>query len=364
MIGGGTDSFIGRMHVLGASLSGSFELVAGAFSNVRDQSLASGAAYGVDPSRCHADVADLIADEAGREDGVQAVAIATPNHLHLPAALQAINAGLHIISDKPATATLDEALRLRDALSGSASRYAVTYSYTAYPMVREARARIAAGQIGAVRKVVVTYLQGWLAAPLETSGNERAAWRTDPSRSGVGGAVTDIGVHAFNLAEFVLGDPVDAVLADLAACVPGRALDDDCNVLLRFANGARGALIASQVAFGERNSVSIQVFGDAGAVHWTFDRPEELKWVHPGGTEILTAMSPSLLTREPLPPGLGGGLVTPFTLLYRDFGKAIAGDDHILDGVLPGIEAGVRSLLFIDRVVQASADGAGWTPLR
>lgn len=361
MIGGGPGSFIGPIHQLGASIGAGIQLVAGVFSRDRERSLAAGAGYGVAPERCYADHAELFAREAARDDGIDLVAIATPNHLHLPVALAAIEAGVHIISDKPATATLAEALALRRALAGGNSLYALTYSYSAYPMIREARARVAAGDIGQVRKVVVTYVQGWLAAPLEKAGNDRAGWRTDPLRSGVGGASADIGVHAFHLAEYVTGERVSAVMADARALVPGRTLDDDCNVLLRFANGQSGVLVVSQVAFGERNGLSIKVYGERGALHWAYEQADMLEHVKAdGSTDIVRPMSPGLRTRTPLPAGIGNGLIVPFAVIYHDFAAAIAGETDRIGSVLPGIDEGVRSMDFIETAVVGSAAGQGW----
>lgn len=362
MLGGGVGSFIGNIHRMGAQLAG-IDLVAGIFSSDPDRNHAAGLQYGVDPQRCYDSVEAMIAAERARADGIEMVAIATPNHLHLPAALSAIDAGLDVISDKPATATLAEALTLRGALTGSGRTYALTFSYVGYPMVREARARIAAGEIGAIRKMVVTYSQGWMAAPLEQAGNRRAGWRTDPAQSGVGGCIADIGVHAFNLAEYISGQSVVELMPELSSFVADRVLDDDCNVLLRFDGGAVGLLLASQIAFGERNALSFQVYGDKGALHWAFDQADLLKLVRGGEAFTLTPMSPGLLTAAPLPPGIGNGLIAPFAVLYRDFAAACAGKDGLIDDALPGIEAGVRSMRFIETAVASSAAGKGWTRL-
>lgn len=364
MVGGGVGSFIGSLHWLGAQLSGRIEPVAGAFSSDPTRSRLAAENFGVAAERCYSSHEAMFEAERARDDGIDLVAIATPNHLHLPVALSAIDSGLHIISDKPATATLTEALTLRNALATSRSRYALTFSYTGFPMIREARARVANGEIGRIRKVVATYSQGWLSSSLEQTGNARAAWRTDPERSGVGGCSADVGVHAFSLAEFVSGEKVTTILPDLNSFGGGRALDDDCNVLLRFNNGAAGALISSQVAFGDRNRVSLQVYGDAGAIDWSFEQPEVLKLTKANGVvEQLSPLSPGLLTREPLMPGLGAGLMAPFVIQYRDFARAIDGDADIIDRVLPGIEAGVRSMRFVERAVTGSAARSGWIAL-
>lgn len=360
MVGGGPGSFIGGIHRLGAQIAG-IDLVAGVFSTNRDKSLDAAMGYGVAPDRCYPSSEALFAAESERQDGIDMVAIATPNHLHLPVALQAIAAGVDIISDKPATATLAEVLLLRDALAKGDSHYALTFTYGAYPMVREARARIAAGEIGTVRKTIITYAQGSLAGPARPDAAR--SWRTDPTQAGVGGCVSDIGTHAFNLAEYVTGAPVTAICADLGSQSDERMLDDDCTVLLRFGNGGRGALIASQIAFGERNALSFQIYGDRGALHWHFDQADMLRLVRGGDTNLLTPGSAGLLAVTPVPRGIGNGLIAPFAILYRDFAEACAGKPELIDSVLPDIEAGVRSMRFVERAVASSAVGAGWVTL-
>ena len=364
MAGGGIGSFIGPMHHLGAHLSGGFELVAGAFSGNLERSRAAGAQYGVAPDRCYSGHDEMIAAERNQPEGIEVLAIATPNHLHFPAAMAALEAGLHVMSDKPATATLAEAEALQAAVADSDSAYALTFTYSGFPIIREARARIAAGMIGKVRKVVVAFSQGWLAAPLEQAGNPRAAWRMDPARSGVGGCISDIGTHAFHLAEYVTGDAVSEIVADVTTHVPGRALDDDANILMQFAGGASGVLASSQVAVGERLGFTLKVFGETGAMHWDAEAPETLRFVgSDGAVSLLSPMSPGLLVREPLPPGFGGSILAGFAVQYRDFAKAICGERGLIGDVLPGIEAGVRTMRFVETAVSASAARAGWTVL-
>lgn len=364
MVGGGTGSFIGPLHQLGAELSGQIELVAGVFNSDPERSRGAAERFGVPLDRCYDSFEHMFEAERLRDEGIDLVAIATPNHLHLPVALKALSCGIHVMSDKPATASLAEAITLREALRGTDCLYALTFSYTGFPMVREARARVANGEIGRVRKVIATYSQGWLSSALEQTGNVRAAWRTNPALSGAGGCSMDLGVHAFSLAEYITGDTVMEILADLNRLVPGRTLDDDCNVLWHFTGGAVGVLSSSQIAFGERNSVSIQVYGDAGAIHWSVEQADVLKLTQAGGAiELLSPMSPGLLTREPVMPGLGNGMVLPFMIQYRDFAKAIGGDAEIIDRVLPGIETGVRTMRFVDRAVASSAGRSGWVSL-
>jgi predicted dehydrogenase len=364
MVGGGPGSFIGPLHRLGAQLSERVELVAGVFSRTPERSRAAAAAFGVNPDRCYPTFDAMFAAERSAANGIDLVAIAAPNHLHLPIALEALACGIHVISDKPATANLAEALALREALGKTALIYAVTFSYTGYPMIREARARVLNGEIGRVRKVNVTYSQGWLSSALERSGNERAAWRTNPVLSGIGGCISDLGVHAFNLAEYVTADTVKEILPDLNNVVPGRELDDDCNVLLHFSGGAVGVLSASQVAFGERNALSIQVYGDAGAIHWSFDQADALRLVRTNGAaQTLNPSSLDLLVREPVIPGLGNGLTVPFMIQYRDFARAIDGTAGIIDGTLPGIDAAVRSMCFVERAARSRGQRSDWISL-
>lgn len=363
LVGGGPGSFIGAVHRTAAELDGRIRLVAGAFSSDADRSRAAAAGYGIDPARAYPDLATMLAREAERPDGIRMATIATPNHLHLDQARAALHAGIAVMSDKPATATLDEALALRDVVAASDAPYRLTFTYTGYPMVREARARIAAGEIGAVRKVVVEYFQGWLSDRVEDSGNRQAAWRVDPARAGLGGCIGDIGVHAFNLAEFVTGGQVAQLSADLAAVVPGRALDDDCTVLLRFADGARGILAASQIATGARNDLRLRVFGERGNLDWSHEAANRLTITHPdGSTHTLHAGSGTLgrdaAAATRLPAGHPEGYIEAFANLYRDFARLLSGEPAPL---LPDIGAGVRSMAFIERAVRNN--GRGWVEL-
>jgi predicted dehydrogenase len=368
MVGGGPGAFIGPVHSMAAQLDGLARLDAGVFSRDLAQSRQTGAALGIAPDRIYADHEAMFAAERQRPDGIRFVAIATPNDTHLPVAAAALRAGLHVVSDKPATTTLDQALELHGHVAGSGLLYALTYTYTGYPLIREARARVARGDIGTVRKVHVEYPQGWLASRVEEEGNQQAVWRTDPARSGVGGCIADIGVHAFNLAEYVSGVRVTEILADLAATVPGRALDDDVAVLARFAGGARGLITATQVATGERNALRIRVWGEKGGIDWCHedsqrlylrwpDRPDEI--LH-AGSDYLTAAARSA-TR--LPVGHPEGFVEAFANIYRDFIGAIRSGSGLDATPLCGIAEGVRSMDFIETAIRSSRMGAIWQPL-
>lgn len=362
MVGGGPGAFIGPVHRIAAELDREIELVAGAFSSDPARSREAGAAYRIDPARAYRDLATMLAAERARDDGIDFVAIVTPNHHHFSAAQAALAAGLPVLSDKPATATLEEAQALAALIARAKLPYALTYTYSGYPLVREARARVAAGALGAIRKVVVEYPQGWLAGGAE---GKQAAWRIDPARAGTGGCIGDIGVHAFHLAEFVTGLKVDALLADLAAIVPGRVLDDDCTVLLRFAGGARGVLMASQIAVGELNGLRLRVYGDRGGVDWRQEQPNVLVLHHADGRSEIVRAGDATLGAEAraatrLPGGHPEGYLEAFANLYRDFARLLRGEAAPL---LPGIDEGLRSMAFVAIGVAASRDGAGWVKL-
>lgn len=360
MIGGGPGAFIGPVHRIAAELDREIELVAGAFSSSAEKSRAAGEAYRIDPSRAYADIATMLAEEAKRSDPIDFVAITTPNHMHLPAAKAALEAGFAVICDKPATTTLAQAHELAAIVEKAGKPFALTYTYSGYPLVREARARIAAGTLGAIRKVVVEYPQGWLSKP---DTGKQAEWRGDPARSGVGGCVADIGVHAFHLAEFITGLQVSEILADLGTVVPGRRVDDDCQILLRFANGARGALLASQISVGERNGLTIRIYGEKAGLRWRQEDPNML-WIYhdDGRSELVQAGDPGLGAdagrASRTPGGHPEGYLEAFANLYRDFARQIRGEEGSL---VPGIADGLRGMALIEQSVALSKAGAGWT---
>lgn len=362
MIGGGPGSFIGPIHRIAAELDREIELVAGVFSSDASRSAQAGESYRIDPARAYPDLDAMFAAERARADGIDFVAIVTPNHHHLPAARAALAAGLPVISDKPATATLAQARELAGHVAAAGLPYALTHTYSGYPLVREARARIAAGALGAIRKVVVEYPQGWLAG--EASGKQ-AEWRVDPAKSGPGGCIGDIGTHAFQLAEFISGLKVTEILADLGAVVPGRPVDDDCTVLLRFENGARGVLLASQIEVGEMNGLRIRLYGEKGGLVWKQEVPNTLA-LHTldGRTEVIHAggaqLGPDAASRTRTPTGHPEGYLEAFANIYRDFAAVLRGEAAPL---LPGIEDALRGMTFVDTAVTASKARAGWTAL-
>jgi len=362
MIGGGPGAFIGPVHRFAAELDREIELVAGVFSSDPDRSRSAAAQYLIDPSRAYGDLATMLEAEKARDDGIDFVSVVTPNHNHLPSARAALEAGYPVISDKPMTATLAEAQELAGVVEAAGLPFGLTYTYTGYPLVREMKARIDDGALGSLRKVVVEYPQGWLSQPAE---GKQAEWRVDPERAGAGGCIGDIGVHAFNLAEFVTGQKVTRLLADLAAVVPERQLDDDCSVLLRFANGARGVLLASQIEIGELNGLRIRCYGDKGGMSWKQEQPNSFTFHYlDGRTEIVRAGDASLGalatggTRTP--GGHPEGYLEAFANIYRDFAAVLRGEDV---PCLPRLEEGLRSMAFIDTAVRSSAAEAGWVDL-
>jgi predicted dehydrogenase len=363
MIGGGPGSFIGPIHRIAAELDREIELVAGVFSSNAERSAEAGESYRIDPARAYPSLDAMFAAEKARGDGIDFVCVVSPNHHHLPAARAALAAGVPVISDKPATATLAEARELVECVKAAGLPYGLTHTYTGYPLVREARARIAAGALGKVRKVVVEYPQGWLAGEAE---GKQAEWRVDPAKSGPGGCIGDIGTHAFQLAEFVTGLKVTELLADLGAVVPGRLVDDDCSIFLRFENGARGVLLASQIEVGEMNGLRIRVYGETGGLIWKQEVPNTLtintidgrtEVVHAGGSQL----GPDAASRTRTPTGHPEGYLEAFANIYRDFAAVLRGESAPL---LPGIEDALRGMTFIDTAVAASRDQSGWVALQ
>jgi predicted dehydrogenase len=348
---------------MAAELDGKIKLVAGAFSQSAERSRAAGEGFGIDPGRAYANYQEMIKAERERADGIDFVVIATPNHLHLPVAVAALEAGIPVMSDKPATATYDEALTLAAAVLQSGLPYGLTHTYAGYGMVREARAICASGQLGKIRKVAVEYLQGWMTRPVEATGNKQAAWRADPAFNGPGGCIGDIGTHAFHLLEYVTGLEVTGINATLRSVVEGRRLDDDCNAFVRLNNGATGVLSASQVATGELNEVRLRIYGENGSLDWRQQDPNRLavKWAD-GPEEIRHAsagyLSEGARAVARVPPGHPEGYIEAFAVLYREFADALIawkqGQADPLPATLPGIVAGVRGMRYIECSIESS----------
>jgi predicted dehydrogenase len=368
MVGGGPGAFIGPVHRIAAEMDGKIELVAGAFSQSAERSREAGVNFHIDPARAYAGYRQMIEAERKRGDGIDFVTIVTPNHLHLPIALAALEAGIPVMSDKPATASYEEALKLETAVEKFNLPYGLTHTYAGYAMVREARAICAAGKLGKIRKVAVEYFQGWLSGPLENTGHKQAAWRTDPTRSGAGGAIGDIGTHAFHLLEYISGLQVAAINATLRTVVEGRRLDDDCNAFLRMNNGAAGTLACSQVAAGEMNELHLHTFGEEGSLEWRQQDPNRLivKWldkpeeIHHASMGYLSGDARGVART---PAGHPEGYLEAFAVLYREFADALLawkqGKANPLPATLPGIEAGVRGMRFIERAIESNSKN-GW----
>lgn len=376
MVGGGQGAFIGAVHRKAMALDGQIELVAGALSSDPDRARASGRELGLPQGRNHGRWEDLLADELKRPPGerIDFVSIVTPNHVHFPVAHAFAQAGIHVVCDKPLVHSSEEAAALAEAVRRSGCVFGVTYNYTGYPMVREARELVAKGAIGTVRKVIVEYNQGWLATKLEDSGQKQADWRTDPARSGLAGAIGDIGSHAENLVATVTGLELESICADLSIFVPGRRLDDDGNVLLRFTNGAKGVLIASQIEVGCENDLRLRVFGATGTLEWHQEEPNRL--LHApidGPLRVLTRGSPWLGEAARRATRLPTGHPEAFLEAFANVYLGVAG--HIravqagvtpdpLDADYPRLADGARGVRFIEKVVESAASQAKWTSVR
>lgn len=372
MVGGGEGAFIGAVHRLAARMDDDYIFVAGALSSTPEKSQRSGEALGLDPARIYPDFETMARQEKRRKDGIEAVSIVTPNHMHAPAAEAFIKAGIHVICDKPVTTTLKDALRLKKLAEAKGVIFAVTHNYTGYPLMRAAREMVKAGDLGEIRLIQSEYPQDWLTTPIEHSGQKQADWRTDPKRSGAGGAIGDIGTHAFNLAQFVGGLEVSQLLAELTSFVPGRALDDNVQILLRYANGARGALWASQVAPGNENGLMLRVYGSKAGLHWRQDNPNVMYFTpHGEPTRIITRGSAvagdaaARVTR--VPPGHPEGYLEGFANIYTEIARAIKAartGEKVDPAVLfPGIDDGIAGMAFIEAAVKSSKKGGVWVGL-
>jgi predicted dehydrogenase len=369
MVGGGNDAFIGAVHRIASRIDGDFQLTAGALSSTPEKSMASGAALGLDPARTYEDFKSMAIAEAGREDGIEAVAIVTPNHMHYPVAREFLKHGIHVICDKPLTSTLEDAKTLVDTVERSDALFILTHNYTGYPMVRQAREMIANGDLGDIRVVQAEYPQDWMTEPQD---NKQAEWRTDPARSGAGGAVGDIGTHAFNLLSFVTGLQTEVLAADLQSFVPGRALDDNAHVMLRFEGGARGMLWCSQVAPGNENALRLRIYGAKGGIEWDQEEPNKL-WFTPfgevkrlitrGGTGAGEAAN--RVTRTP--GGHPEGYLEGFANIYGEAALAIrarqADTPLPPEVVFPTVQDGLKGVQFIQACVTSSDRNSAWVSL-
>ena len=373
MVGGGEGAFIGAVHRIASRIDDHYVFVAGALSSTAEKAKRSGAALGLDPQRAYPDFETMAREEAKRPDGIEAVSIVTPNHMHAGPALAFLKAGIHVICDKPLTTSLKEAKALQAAAKKSGRIFAVTHNYTGYPMVRQARAMVKAGELGEIRVVQVEYPQDWLAEPLEKTGQKQADWRTDPKRSGAGGCIGDIGTHAYNLADFITGLSVDELSAELTTFVKGRKLDDNTQILLRYANGARGSLWASQVAIGNENNLRIRVYGTKGGIAWGQENPNYLH-VSPIGKPTYTitrsgaGSGPEAGRVSRIPPGHPEGYLEGFANIYTEVAHAIhaarKGKKADKAVMFPTVDDGVKGLAFIEAAVSSSQKNGKWTKVK
>jgi predicted dehydrogenase len=379
MVGGGQGAFIGGVHRIAARMDGEFELVAGALSSDPGRAKASAAELGLDPERSYGSFLEMAKAESRRADGIEAVAIVTPNHMHYPAAKAFLDAGIHVICDKPLTATLADARKLCAAVEKSGKLFVLTHNYTGYPMIRHARAMVEEGVLGELRVVQAEYPQDWLTNDLESTGQKQAAWRTDPKQSGAGGSTGDIGTHAYNLACFVTQLELDQLAADLDAFVPGRRVDDNANVLLRFkgkqgkgltGRAAKGMIWASQVAPGNENGLKLRVYGTKGGIEWVQADPNYL-WYTPFGepkrliTRAGAGVGPAAARVTRVPSGHPEGYLEGFANIYAEAARAIRalrkkGGKVPKDVIYPTVFDGLDGVKFVDACVRSSAKNGAW----
>jgi len=378
MIGGGPGSFIGGIHRNAAALDGLIELTAGTFSSQPEKSIQMGKELHLQQDRIYADYDELLEKESllPEEERIDFVCIITPNHLHLDPAVKALKRGFHVVLDKPMTLNLDEARELDKVIGESGLLFCLTHTYTGYPMVKEAKQLVSRGVLGEIRKIYVEYPQGWLWKKVEDEDNKQAAWRTDPSKSGIAGSMADIGVHAFNLAEYVSGLKITRLCADLNRTVAGRQLDDDGSVLLKFDNGATGVLIASQVATGADNNLTIKVFGDKAGLEWQQEDPNQLRVMYPEQPRQIYRAGANVpylssLARENFrtPAGHPEGFIEAFANHYRNFARCLKAKKDGVDPKaewldFPGAEDGLRGMAFLHYVVESDKSQTKWTDFR
>jgi predicted dehydrogenase len=376
MVGGGRGAFIGAVHRIAAQMDGKIELVCGAFSSNPRKSRASGRDLLLPAKRCYGSFMEMMEKEAALPEGerMDFVTIVTPNHMHYPVAVAALDAGFHVVCDKPVTFSLAEARKLAVRVKESRRLFCLTHNYTGSAMVKEARELVKSGQLGKIRRVVVEYPQGWLADSLEKSGQKQAAWRTDPKQAGSSCCMGDIGTHCANLAEYIVGSPIKELCADLNTFVKGRRLDDDGSVLIRFRNGARGVLWASQIAVGKENGLNIRVYGEKGGIEWQQEEPNSLvvRWadrpmeIRRQGTGFVGAAA-TANTRTPA--GHPEGYLEAFANIYNNFADTLIGE---LDGRrikvaerdYPTIQDGIRGMAFLDAVTKSSSSKSKWMQIK
>ena len=373
MVGGGTGSFIGDVHRKAASIDGMIELVCGAFSSTAEKSIASGKALNLDEARCYGTFEEMIQKEKLLPEDIRMdfVAIVTPNNMHFPPAKMALENGFHVVCDKPVTLTLEEAEALKEIVDESGKIFALTHNYTGNSLVKQAKAMVAKGELGTIRKIQAQYLQGWLSTSLEKTDQKQAAWRVDPKRSGIGGALGDIGTHAENLIEYITGLQIKEIAADLGRFGEGRVLDDDGNMLIRMENGAKGTISISQIALGEENNLGIKVYGTKGSLEWYQENPNELitRWLDepkkiytPNGN----GLHKEALEVSRIPAGHPEGYLEAFATIYKNFAKhltAINNGENVAKPDYPTVEDGIRGMKFIYAAVESDKNNAAWVEI-
>ncbi len=368
MVGGGSDAFIGAVHRAGALMDGEIEFVSGALSSTPEKSRESGKALGLPDDRNYGSWEEMLEGELSlpEEERVDFVSVVTPNHLHFPVAHAFVEAGFNVVCDKPMVLDSDQASKLVEAVETSGSVLCVTYQYTGYPMVKQARHMVKSGMLGEIRKIIVEYNQGWLASEVENGGDKQASWRTDPEKSGVAGTMGDIGSHAENLVSTVTGLEAAEVCADLTSFVSGRRLDDDANMLIRYDNDAKGVLVASQISAGEENALTLKVYGAEGGIEWRQEEPNDLihrpaeapVQVYRRGNEYLCEEARRAAR---IPPGHPEAFIEAFANIYVAFAEAVRSGDS---SGFPTVHDGARGVRFIEKVVESSGSERKWTDAR
>ncbi len=372
MIGGGQGAFIGAVHRLAARIDDKYEFVAGCLSSTPEKAEASANEIGLDLSRSYPDFKTMAEEESKREDGIDVVSIVTPNHMHAGPAIEFLNKNIHVICDKPMTSTMDEASELMKAIESSNAYFFLTHNYSGYPVIREMRALVKNGELGKLRIIKGSYLQGWLGLKEEDTGkNKQAEWRTDPKRSGVAGSVGDIGSHTMHLIEFVTGLKCQSVAADLTTFVSGRQLDDDASIMIRMSDNVKGNLSISQIATGEENNLTISIYGDKGALHWDQENPNYARLSKVGSADQIITRAGFIkndnsfaFTR--IPPGHPEGYLEGFAQIYSDAADIVLDhkDKNQLLELLPNGESGLQIMKFINAAVNSSKNNSAWTDLK
>ena len=371
MIGGGQGAFIGAVHRLCARMDDKYEFVAGCLSSTPEKAAKSAEEIGLHPSRSYPDFKTMAEKESQREDGIDVVSIVTPNHMHAAPAIEFLNKNIHVICDKPMTSTMEDAHKLSEAVAKSKAHFFLTHNYSGYPVIREMRSLIKNGELGKMRIVKGSYLQGWLGSKEEETGkNKQAEWRTDPKKSGVAGAVGDIGSHTMHLIEFIIGEKLISVAADLTTFVDGRELEDDASIMIRMSNNVKGNLSISQVATGEENNFRLSIYGDKGALHWSQENPNYATFSKLGKPNQIITRGGSIkqdgsFSYERVPAGHPEGYLEAFAQIYSDAADVIQNKENKneLIKILPNVNDGLHIMKFIKATVDSSNNNSAWTDL-